>query len=267
MNGPFVNLVTPNFFSVVGLTIRDGRGFTEWDRAGTQKVVIVNSTFARFVWPGRNAVGRCLFVGGEATDCTTVVGVAESPLEFGLQDTDRIPQYYLPLAQALSDAEVPEVPPIENPHLLRTQEQRTGHMRGCRESTNVTGQEPRPGVGHPVFGIQQPQVPERHHPIHGFRDLGAAAEPGPGLLIQIALDREVRTRLPVEVKTSSRVEEVLDLSVRHLLAARPVAQEESPAERVGLTLLWRYDDAENLPNALDYHLDRRVRRPCGTQHS
>ena len=120
MNGPFVNLVTPNFFSVVGLTIRDGRGFTEWDRAGTQKVVIVNSTFARLVWPGRNAVGRCLFVGGEATDCTTVVGVAESPLEFGLQDTDRIPHYYLPLAQALSDAKVPEFLHRQRTLIVRT---------------------------------------------------------------------------------------------------------------------------------------------------
>ena len=120
MNGPFVNLVTPNFFSVVGLAIRAGRGFTEWDRAGTQKVAIVNSTFARLVWPGRNAVGRCLFVGGEATDCTTVVGVAESPLEFGLQDTDRIPHYYLPLAQALSDAEVPKFLHRQRTLIVRT---------------------------------------------------------------------------------------------------------------------------------------------------
>ena len=100
MSGPFVNLVTPNFFRVAGQRIRDGRGFTESDRAGTQKVVVVNTTFARNVWPGRNAVGRCLIVGREATDCTTVVGVAESPLEMGLEDTDRVPHFYLPLAQA-----------------------------------------------------------------------------------------------------------------------------------------------------------------------
>ena len=108
MNGPFVNLVTPNFFAVAGLRIRDGRGFADWDRAGTKKVAVVNSTFARLVWPERNAVGRCLFFGPETTDCTTVVGVAESPLEFGLQDTDRIPHYYLPLEQALADTETPE---------------------------------------------------------------------------------------------------------------------------------------------------------------
>ena len=100
MNGPIVNLVTSNFFRVAGLDIRDGRGFTQWDRAGTQRVAVVNTTFARIVWPGRDAVGRCLFVGREATDCTTVVGVVEAALEFGLQDTHRIPHYYLPLDQA-----------------------------------------------------------------------------------------------------------------------------------------------------------------------
>ena len=101
MNGPFVNLVTPNYFRVAGVGLRDGRGFTEWDRAGTQRVAVVNTTFARIVWPDRNAVGRCLFVGRE--DCTTVVGVAESPLEFSIQDTGRIPHYYLPIAQAAAE--------------------------------------------------------------------------------------------------------------------------------------------------------------------
>ena len=103
MTGPWVNLVTPNYFRVAGVGLRDGRGFTERDRAGTQRVAVVNTTFARIVWPDRNAVGRCLFVGREATDCTTVVGVAESPLEVSIQDTGRIPLYYLPIAQAAAE--------------------------------------------------------------------------------------------------------------------------------------------------------------------
>ena len=101
MTGPWVNLVTPNYFRVAGVGLRDGRGFTEGDRAGTQRVAVVNTTFARIVWPDRNAVGRCLFVG--STDCTTVVGVAESPLEVSIQDTGRIPLYYLPIAQAAAE--------------------------------------------------------------------------------------------------------------------------------------------------------------------
>ena len=101
MTGPWVSLVTPNYFRVAGVGLRDGRGFSEGDRAGTQRVAVVNTTFARIVWPDRNAVGRCLFVGRE--DCTTVVGVAESPLEVGIQDTGRIPKYYLPIAQAATE--------------------------------------------------------------------------------------------------------------------------------------------------------------------
>ena len=151
-----------------------------------------------------------------------------------------------------------EVPPIEDPHLLRAHEQCARHVGGGRESANVAGQEPRPSVGHPVFAVQQAQVPKRDHPIHGFRDLGAATEPHPGLLIEIVLDGETRARLPVEMQAPGRVEQLLHLRVRHLLAARPVAHEEPPTERVGLALLRRHDDAQDLADTLDLHVDRRV---------
>ena len=101
--GPYVSLTTPNFFRVAGLAILEGRGFTEWDRAETQRVAVVDSTFARGVWPGQSAVGRCLFFGDASTDCTTVVGVAESALEKGLLDADRVAVYYLPISQASSN--------------------------------------------------------------------------------------------------------------------------------------------------------------------
>ena len=104
-DGPYENFVTENFFRVAGLDIRDGRGFTGSDRAGARRVAVVNSTFARLVWPGQPAVGRCLFVGREASGCTTVVGVIETALEFGLQDVNRKPHYYLPLEQASADTE------------------------------------------------------------------------------------------------------------------------------------------------------------------
>ena len=104
---PFENYVTPNFFRVSGLDIRDGRAFTEQDRAGARKVVVVNAPLADGLWPEQRAVGRCLFL-GEAPDCTTVVGVAESALEFGLRDTNRVPHWYVPLAQAAADPETEE---------------------------------------------------------------------------------------------------------------------------------------------------------------
>ncbi len=100
--GPYVNLTSTNFFDVAGLEVLAGRGFNEWDRANTQEVAVVNETFAKQAWPSRNPVGRCLFVGSEATDCTTVVGVVESALEFGLLATDGHPVYFLPISQTTS---------------------------------------------------------------------------------------------------------------------------------------------------------------------
>lgn len=116
--GPYVSFVTPGFFRVAGLGIREGRGFAERDRPGARKVAVVNTAFARQAWPGARAIGRCLFVGGEGADCATVVGVVETPLERGLGggplasvsgrgpslDAADISQYYLPLEQAASDA-------------------------------------------------------------------------------------------------------------------------------------------------------------------
>ena len=117
---PFENYVTPNFFRVAGLDIREGRGFTEQDRAGAQRAVVVNAPFADGVWPGRRAVGRCLFL-GEAPGCTTVVGVAESALEFGLRDTNRVPHYYVPLEQAAADPETAEQVRRKRSLVVRTQ--------------------------------------------------------------------------------------------------------------------------------------------------
>ena len=118
---PFDNHVTPNFFRVAGLDIRDGRGFTEGDRPGAERVVVVNTAFARQAWPGQRALGRCLFVGREASDCTTVIGVAESAREFGLRDTNRVPHFYLPLSQAAADPDTAEALRRERSLVVRTQ--------------------------------------------------------------------------------------------------------------------------------------------------
>jgi len=116
-SGPHVNFTTPNFFDVAGLDIREGRGFTEWDREGTQKVAVVNTSFAQQVWPGRSAVGRCLFVSGDA-DCTTVVGVVEPAVNWTLPGAD--PVYYLPIAQASSDPTLSGWTSIQRALIVRT---------------------------------------------------------------------------------------------------------------------------------------------------
>jgi predicted permease len=57
------NYVTPEYFETVRMPLVAGRNFDERDRPGTPGVLIINETFAKRVWPGRNAVGQRLLLG------------------------------------------------------------------------------------------------------------------------------------------------------------------------------------------------------------
>jgi putative ABC transport system permease protein len=70
------NLVTSDFFRTMGITLLEGRAFTESDRAGARRVAIVNQTLAHQLWPGESAVGkRLLNPQPEETFELEVVGV------------------------------------------------------------------------------------------------------------------------------------------------------------------------------------------------
>lgn len=57
---PLANLtfVTPGFLDTLGLRLRQGRFFTEEDRAGKPPVIVINETMARLLFPGENPIGR-----------------------------------------------------------------------------------------------------------------------------------------------------------------------------------------------------------------
>lgn len=56
------NLVGPDYFHTLGITILAGRDFTWGDNGDSPKAVIVNQTLADHLWPGSNAVGHALMV-------------------------------------------------------------------------------------------------------------------------------------------------------------------------------------------------------------
>ena len=67
------NLVSPEFFRALRMPIAEGRAFTDADRAGAQRVAIVNERFAARAWPDQSAIGRRVVLdSGEAV----IVGVA-----------------------------------------------------------------------------------------------------------------------------------------------------------------------------------------------
>ncbi len=52
--------LTRDYFRAMGMTLRQGRYFTDQDIEGAPEVLIVNETFAKRYWPGENPIGRRL---------------------------------------------------------------------------------------------------------------------------------------------------------------------------------------------------------------
>ncbi len=77
--------VAPNFFSFLGVPIREGRDILETDDFPAERVVVINETMARMFWPEGNAIGAKVKIGaGAATDREiTIVGIAADVRQHG----------------------------------------------------------------------------------------------------------------------------------------------------------------------------------------
>ena len=85
------NHVRPDFFSVLGIRLLDGRTFTA-DEMRSGEAVVVNRAFAERFWPEGNAVGAQI----KWRDWTTVVGVVDNVMSGGLTGRRDAPQFYFP---------------------------------------------------------------------------------------------------------------------------------------------------------------------------
>ncbi len=90
---------TPDYFRTMGTRILRGRGIEESDRAGTEKVVVVSQGMAGALWPGKEAIGKCIRIGSDTTPCVTVVGIAEDIVQNDLREEKRF-HYYVPMVQS-----------------------------------------------------------------------------------------------------------------------------------------------------------------------
>jgi predicted permease len=91
------HLVSPKYFSTLGIPIRAGRDFDERDSARVPHVVIVNETFARHHFPGEDPIGRTLITGmGQLP--SQIVGVVADVRSTSV-NTPPEADYYLPALQ------------------------------------------------------------------------------------------------------------------------------------------------------------------------
>ena len=91
------HLVSPRYFSTLGIPLRSGRDFDERDNVRVPDVVIINEAFARTLFIGEDPIGRTL-VTGMAQRPATVVGVMADVRAENL-DTAPEPEYFLPVLQ------------------------------------------------------------------------------------------------------------------------------------------------------------------------
>ena len=89
---------TTDYFRTVGTRIVRGRGFDSTDRHASPLVAIVSEGMATALWPGQNALGKCIKFGSDTMPCTTVVGIAENIKATDVVADERL-QYYRSIEQ------------------------------------------------------------------------------------------------------------------------------------------------------------------------
>jgi predicted permease len=93
-----LNGVGDGYFETTGTRIIRGRALNANDRRGTPLVMVVSDSMARTLWPGRDALGQCVKVGGPTFPCSEVVGVAENIHQYDIRQESSL-QYWFPESQ------------------------------------------------------------------------------------------------------------------------------------------------------------------------
>ncbi|HEY4282340.1 MAG TPA: ABC transporter permease [Chthoniobacterales bacterium] len=99
-NAPLIDeaIVAPEYFHLLGMTLRRGRLFNDSDNENAPPVAVVNETMAQTFWPNEDPLGKHLKLGRSATSWTTVVGVVADARAESLED-GRVPEIYSNLYQ------------------------------------------------------------------------------------------------------------------------------------------------------------------------
>lgn len=104
--------VSTEYFATVGTRILQGRAFTAADDASSEAVVVVSLGLASKLWPGEEAVGRCLLT--SQLPCAHVVGVSETRRYSALSDVGD--ELFVPFARLTSYG----LDPVPRTLLVRT---------------------------------------------------------------------------------------------------------------------------------------------------
>lgn len=89
--------VGPRYHETMGISIVEGRGFTEYDREGSPPVVIINETLAQRLFPGEKALGKRVTLKTNSPGLE-IIGITRDVKHHELTETP-IPHFDLPALQ------------------------------------------------------------------------------------------------------------------------------------------------------------------------
>lgn len=94
---PILTIITPDYFRTMGIPLLRGRDFRGADRLGTPRVAIIDTSAARALWPGEDAVGeRIRYVANQ--DWITIIGVVGDVKRDSMSGS-ALPSLYIPMNQ------------------------------------------------------------------------------------------------------------------------------------------------------------------------
>ena len=95
VSSAIVQFISPNYFELMQIALREGRGLSDSDGDGTVPVAVISKSLARRYFPGENPLGRKMKVGpaDESAPWLTIVGIVED-VHYSWINKDDVPTIY-----------------------------------------------------------------------------------------------------------------------------------------------------------------------------
>jgi predicted permease len=93
------NVVSPEYFNVMGIGLLSGRGFTGGDDERSGDVAVISEGMAKKYWPNEDPIGHTFRMAGEKARGLEVVGIARDVEISSTRGDKSQPYFYLPYAQ------------------------------------------------------------------------------------------------------------------------------------------------------------------------
>jgi predicted permease len=92
------SIVSPEYFHLMGMTLRHGRMFNDLDKDDAEAVAVINESMAQTLWPNEDPIGKHVKLSRRAAAWTTIVGIIANARTESLENTN-VPQIYTNLYQ------------------------------------------------------------------------------------------------------------------------------------------------------------------------